>query len=197
MFEEANLAKLRGLGHDPPMAKKKSPTALLIIDMINTLDFPEGKSLLKHALPVAENIRKIKAKMKKKNVPVIYLNDHYGHWRDDLKAVYEYCSQDKFPGKKLSAILKPEDDDYFLLKPKHSGFYGTQLDLLLSDLGVKKLIITGVAGNICILFTVNDAYMREFQIHVPENAIASNSARDNQYALNQFREVFGIETKPL
>lgn len=179
------------------MAKKKNSTALLIIDMINTLDFPEGKALLKNALPVAENIRKLKAKLKKKNVPVIYLNDHYGHWRDDWKAVYDYCTDEKFIGKKLSEILRPDEDDYFLLKPKHSGFFGTQLDILLKDLGVKKLIMTGVAGNVCILFTVNDAHMREFEIHVPENGIASNTKRDNSYALNQFENVFGIETKPL
>lgn len=177
--------------------KKENSTALLIIDMINTLDFPEGKALLKHALPVAENIRKMKEKLKRKKIPVIYLNDHFGHWRDDWKNVFNYCTQRKFTGCKLSAMMRPDDDDYFLLKPKHSGFFGTQLDILLKDLGVKKLIITGLAGNVCILFTVNDAHMREFEIHVPENGIASNTKRDNTYALNQFRDVFGIETKPL
>lgn len=179
------------------MAQKSNTTALLIIDMINSLDFPEGESLLKHALPVARNILKIKNKLKKKRVPVIYLNDHYGHWRDDWEEVYNYCMQEKFQGSRLTKILRPEKDDYFLLKPKHSGFYGTQLDLLLKDLGVKKLIITGIAGNICILFTVNDAHMRDYKIHVPENAIASNTKSDNSYALRQFRDVFGIETKAL
>jgi len=177
--------------------KKKNSTALLVIDMINTLDFPEGKSLLRQALPVADNILKMKAKLKRKKVPVIYLNDHYGHWRDDWKSVFDHCTQEKFPGRTLSAKMRPDEDDYFLLKPKHSGFFGTQLDILLKDLGVKKLIITGVAGNICILFTVNDAHMRDFEIHVPENGIASNSKRDNTYALKQFRDVFDIETKPI
>lgn len=179
------------------MARKKSATALLIIDMINTLDFPEGKSLLKHALPVAKNILRMKKKLKKKKIPVIYLNDHYGHWRDDWKEVYEHCTQEKFLGKDLSPILEPEDDDYFLLKPKHSGFFGTQLDLLLTELGVKKIIVTGVAGNICILFTVNDAHMRGLKIHVPRNGIASNTKKDNDYALRQFRDVFGIETRAI
>lgn len=179
------------------MKKKKNSTALLIIDMINTLDFPEGKALLRHALPVAENILKMKKKLKKKGIPVIYLNDHYGHWRDDWKKVFEHCTEADCTGRKLSAMMKPEDDDYFLLKPKHSGFFGTQLDVLLKDLGVKKLIMTGLAGNVCVLFTANDAHMRDYEIHVPENGIASNTKRDNDYALNQLRDVFGIETKAL
>lgn len=179
------------------MRKKKSKTALLIIDMINTLDFKEGKSLLKEALPVAKNISEMKKKLKRRGVPVIYLNDFYEHWRSDWKKVYAHCTQEKFPGSKLSPILHPDDNDYFILKPKHSGFFNTYLDVLLNELGVEKLILTGIAGNICVLFTANDAYMRGFKVHVPKNGIASNTKKDNTYALKQLKDVFGIETAPI
>ncbi|MES2526487.1 MAG: isochorismatase family cysteine hydrolase [Bdellovibrionota bacterium] len=179
------------------MKKKKSKTALLIIDMINTLDFKDGNLLMKEAIPVAKNILKIKEGLKKKGIPVIYLNDFFMHWRSDWKKVYEHCTQEKFPGSKLSPILHPDSDDYFILKPKHSGFFNTYLDVLLEELGVEKLIMTGIAGNICVLFTANDAHMRGYKVHVPKNGIASNTKKDNHYALKQMKDVFGIETKPL
>ena len=168
--------------------------ALLIVDMINTLDFPEGKNLLRHALPVAETIQKYKMKLKKRAVPVIYVNDHFGNWRSSWEEVYNHCTQPEFLGAKLSHLLKPQDDDYFVLKPKHSGFYSTNLDVLLDDLKVDELILTGIAGNICVLFTANDAYMRGFKIHVPANCIASNSTKYNEYAIRQLHDVFKIRT---
>ena len=63
-------------------------------------------------------------------------------------------------GRSLVEALKPEEDDYFVLKPKHSGFFSTTLDILLDYLQAKMLILTGIAGNNCVLFTANDAYMR-------------------------------------
>ena len=65
------------------------------------------------------------------------------------------------------AICCSGEDDYFVLKPKHSGFYASSLDVLLKNLGAKKLIITGFAADICVLFTANDAYMRDFEVIVP------------------------------
>jgi nicotinamidase-related amidase len=173
-------------------SSKAKKTALLIIDMINTLDFPEGKQLLRHALPVARNIQALKQKFRSKNFPIIYVNDNYGIWKSDWLQVYEHCTQAQFLGAQLCPLIKPEDKDYFVLKPKHSGFFGTNLNLLLEELGVKKLVLTGIAGNICVLFTANDAYMRGFELHVPEDGIASNTKKDNDYALKQFRDVFGI-----
>lgn len=176
---------------------KTQKTALLIIDMINTLDFPEGKKLHRSALAVAKNILKLKSKLRKKKIPVIYVNDHYGHWRSSWQEVWEECSNPKHIGCDISTIVKPDEEDYFVLKPKHSGFFSTNLEVLLNDLGIKNLILTGIAGNICVLFTANDAYMRGYKIHVPKNCIASNTKADNDYALKQMRNVFGIDTKPM
>lgn len=172
-------------------------TALLIIDMINNLNFPEGKKLLTFSLPVARNIQKLKAKFKHQKRPVIYVNDNFGKWRASWEEVYEKCSGDKSLGAELCHMLRPEPDDYFILKPKHSGFYSTNLEILLKELKIQKLVITGIAGNICVLFTANDAHMRGYKIHVPKNCIASNSKTLNNFVVKQLSEVFGIETKPL
>lgn len=92
--------------------------------------------------------------------------------------------------------LQPMEDDYFLIKPKHSAFYGTALNTLLHHLSVKNLIITGIAGNICVLFTANDAYMREFNLMVPGDAIASVSEEDNLYALTMMKNVLKAKIDP-
>jgi nicotinamidase-related amidase len=93
-------------------------------------------------------------------------------------------------------LLKPEEDDYFVLKPKHSGFYSTNLDILLRYLAVKRVIITGIATNICVLFTANDAYMRDFELLVPSDCVAANQEADNRYALEQIRTVLKADIKP-
>lgn len=172
-------------------------TALLIIDMINKLDFPEGKRLLRSALPIAKNILKIKKKFNQRRLPVIYVNDNFGNWKSDWKDVYHACTQKDSLGRELGLLLEPTENDYFILKPMHSAFYSTNLDILLRDLKVKKLVITGIAGNICVLFTANDAHMRGYKIHVPQNCIASNSKTDNRYVIRQLSHVLNIKTSSL
>lgn len=172
----------------------KHTVALLIIDMLNTLEFPEWRSLLKSARPAARAICRLKARARRLKIPVIYVNDNFGQWRASWQDVFEACSLSN--GHELAKQLKPEAQDYFVLKPKHSGFYSTTLEVLLERLGSRTLILTGVAGNICVLFTANDAHMREYKVIVPEDCIASNTLKDNAFALEQLRDVFGIRTTP-
>jgi nicotinamidase-related amidase len=169
-------------------------TALLITDMINTLDFPGSENLLKTALPAAIKTARLKKRAKKANVPVLYVNDNFGQWRSDWAQVYEDCAAEKAKGKELARLLKPEDDDYFVLKPKHSGFFSTSLEVLLRQLKAKNLIVTGIAADICVLFTVHDAYMREYSIKVPSDCVAANTPQICRQALKQMREVFKIPT---
>src|SRR5947209_7067050 len=141
-------------------APDKSDMALLLIDVINDLEFPEGDQLLRYALPMAKQIAALKRRAKEEEVPAIFVNDNFGRWRSDFHAQVEHCLQDGVRGKPIVELLRPEKDDYFVLKPKHSGFFSTTLDTLLEYLGAKSVILTGVAANICVLFTANDAYMR-------------------------------------
>ena len=143
---------------------EKAPVALILIDVINDLAFAEGKVLLKHALPMAKRISALKNRARQSGIPSIYVNDNFGRWQSDFQKLIRHCLEDGVRGKPLATILRPEDDDYFVLKPKHSGFYSTTLELLLRALGVHTLILTGMAGNICVLFTANDAYMRDYTL---------------------------------
>lgn len=148
---------------------RHASVALLMIDVINDLNFPEADTFLKHGLAAAKRLAFLKEKCKAAGIPVIYVNDNFGIWRSDFKSVVKHCIAQGSKGSEISRMLQPEDDDYFVLKPKHSGFFSTTLDVLLEYLQVRTLIIGGFAGNICVLFTANDAYMREYRLFVPQD----------------------------
>jgi nicotinamidase-related amidase len=177
-------------------APDKADVALLLIDVINDLDFPEADDLLRHARPMAGRIAELKRRAKEADVPVIYVNDNFGRWRSDFKSHIEHCLHDGVRGRVLAELLPPAEDDYFVLKPKHSGFFSTTLDILLDYLQVKTVILTGIAGNICVLFTANDAYMRDFHLIVPSDCVASNTEEENRHALEQMQTVLKADTRP-
>ena len=147
-----------------------SDVALLLIDLISDFRFPCGETLLEHTRPVTHNVAALKRRAKQASIPCVYVNDNWGKWQSDFNKLVEHCLEDGMPGKPLVELLKPDEDDYFVLKPKHSGFFSTTLDLLLQYLGAHTLILTGVAGNICVLFTASDAYMRDYRLVIRPTA---------------------------
>ena len=176
-------------------APDKSEVALLLIDVINDLDFPEADQLLRYARPMARKILRLKQRAKKAGVPVVYVNDNFGRWRSDFRRQVLHCLREKSRGRDIVSLLRPDEDDYFVLKPKHSGFFSTTLDTLLRYLGVKKLILTGIAGNFCVLFTANDAYMRDYDLIVPSDCTVSNTAAENRQALALMRKFLKADTR--
>jgi nicotinamidase-related amidase len=174
----------------------ESPVVLLLIDVINGLDFPGNEEIVARAEPVARRIAALKHRAKAHGIPTIYVNDNFGRWRSDRSALLEHYLRADQPGHRMVELLQPEPDDYFVLKPKHSAFFSTTLDTLLAYLGARTLILTGVAGNICVFFSANDAYMRDFDLVVPEDCIASNTTRENEYALAQMRQILRADTTP-
>jgi nicotinamidase-related amidase len=177
-------------------APDKSRAALLLIDVINDFDFPEGDGLLRLALPVGKTIAELKKRAKAADIPCVYVNDNFGKWQSDFKKIVARCIADDAKGRDFVKLLVPDDADYFVLKPKHSGFYSTTLDLLLTHLNAKNLFLTGIAGNNCVLFTANDAYMRDFKVFVPEDCVVSNTEEENHYALKQMETVLKADTTP-
>lgn len=174
----------------------KADAALLLIDVINDLEFEGGEELLEHALPIAENIAALKKRARDAGIPTIYVNDNFGKWQSDFNQVLEHCLEEDVRGKPVVQILKPEEDDYFVLKPKHSGFFSTTLDTLLDYLKAKTLILTGLTGDICVLFTANDAYMRDFNLLIPSDCVASKHEEDNNHALELMQRVLKADTRP-
>ena len=175
-------------------APDKSKAALLLIDVINDFDFPEGEELLQLAVPVGKNIAAFKKRANDAGIPAVYVNDNFGRWQSDFKKIVSHCRNAR--GKDFVKMLLPDEEDYFVLKPKHSGFYSTSLHLLLTHLGAENLILTGIAGNNCVLFTANDAYMRDFKIFIPSDCVVSNTEEENLHALKQMETVLKADIAP-
>jgi len=174
----------------------RAGATLLLIDVINDFEFEGGDALLKLALPVGKNIANLKRLAKQAGIPAIYVNDNFGKWQSDLNKIVSHCLEDGVRGEPFVRLLLPDEDDYFVLKPKHSGFYCTSLDLLLEHLGAHNLILAGIAGNNCVLFTANDAYMRDFKLLVPSDCSASQIEEDNENALKQMEKVLKADIRP-
>ena len=174
----------------------ESGTVLLMIDVINDMEFEGGDELLKYALPVGQKLERLKRRAKKAGIPVIYVNDNFGKWQSDFRKQVAHCLEDGVRGEPLARLLAPDDDDYFVLKPKHSGFYSTTLDTLLVYLKAKTLILTGLTGDMCVLFTANDAYLRDFQLIIPSDCVASIDPEENHHALKQMQRVLKADIRP-
>ena len=177
-------------------APDSSPVALVLVDVINPLDFPEADLLLRFAVPAADRLAQLKKHARAAGVPVVYANDNFGRWRSDLSAVVERCQEPGCKGRPLVERLRPERDDYFVLKPKHSAFFATTMDTLLRYLGTRVVVLGGFATDICVLFTANDAYMRDLRLVVPSDGVASNESADRDAALALMRRVLKSQTPP-
>jgi nicotinamidase-related amidase len=173
-----------------------SDVAVLLIDWINHLEFPGADRLLPHALAAADATAGLKRRARAAGVPVVYVNDNFGRWRSDFTAVVDHCLHDGVRGRPLAERLRPGEEDYFVLKPKHSGFYSTALDLLLKHLEAHTLVLAGLTGDNCVLFTAADAYLRDYKLFVPSDCVASIDPDDNRQALAHMRRVLKAETGP-
>jgi nicotinamidase-related amidase len=169
--------------------------ALVLIDVINDFDFPRAEALLRYARPAARQIAALKDRAKRRHLPVIYANDNFGRWRSDFRQQIEHCMVSEGRAKRIVELLKPDDDDYFVLKPMHSAFFSTTLEVLLERLHVGRLILTGFAADICVLYTANDAYMRDFEVAVPSDCVASETMRQYRFALEHMAQRLRADTR--
>lgn len=168
--------------------------ALLIVDMISCWSFPDAEKLLPSAVAIAPSIAALKRRCARASVPVIYANDNLGRWRSDFANLVSMSLDCGGNAAAVTTALRPSANDYFILKPKHSAFYATPLALLLQDLRVHRLIICGVASDQCVMTTVADARMRDIDVVVPRDCVASQTTQRSAVALCQFAEVFKVKT---
>jgi nicotinamidase-related amidase len=169
--------------------------ALVLIDVINDFDFPLAEALLRYALPAAKRIAALKERARRARIPAIYANDNFGQWRSDFHQQIEHCLEKGGRGSQIVELLRPDDDDYFVLKPMHSGFFSTTLEVLLERLEAERLILVGFAADICVLYTANDAYMRGFKVAVPSDCVASETKRQCRFALEHMSKRLKADTK--
>jgi nicotinamidase-related amidase len=177
-------------------AQGTASVALLIIDMINDLAVPDATSLARTAERAAEAITRLREEARAADVPVIYVNDNFGEWHSDRERIIAHGLEGKHAGRDIAQRLRPDKDDYFIIKPQFSGFYATNLPVLLPKLGRSRLIITGVAADICVLFTAADAHMREYDLWVPADAVAGEHQQRTEWALEIMRNSMKADIRP-
>ncbi|MBV9946312.1 MAG: cysteine hydrolase [Myxococcales bacterium] len=170
--------------------------ALLLIDVINDMEFPGGDRLVRAAVPAAKEIAGLVRRARTARVPIIFANDNFGHWRSEFRTQLRHCLEDAVRGQPVAALLQPTFDDYFVLKPKHSAFFSTALEVLLHTLETRTLVMAGFAGDNCVLFTAHDAYMRDYHLVVPLDAVASEDATSNRWALAHMERFLKCDTRP-
>jgi nicotinamidase-related amidase len=184
------------MGKSPDLhgsAPDKSPVSLVLIDVINDMEFPGGEMLFPHALAAAGNIAKLKQRCRERGIPAIYANDNFGRWQADFSRLLDHCSDPSVRGHPIANLLRPAEDDYFVLKPKHSAFFSTSLNTLLDHLHTRTIIFTGFTADMCVQFSAIDAYMRDFRLVVPSDCVACLKPEYNQSALEQIRRVLNAQ----
>jgi nicotinamidase-related amidase len=175
------------MGHK--IVRHRSPVALLLVDVVNHFEFPDGEAILKNALQIAPRLARLKKRARDSNIPVVYVNDNFGQWRSDAGKLLAHCLRTDCAGKPFVEAIQPDEQDYCVLKPMHSAFFQTPLDLLLRHLGASSIILAGITTNSCILCTAHDANMREFKVTVVSDCCAARSAREHNEAIENIREM--------
>ena len=179
---------------DPTPPYDASDTALLLIDVINDFEFEDADQMFERTMEAARRIRDLADRARQAGLPIVYVNDNFGYWHESFDEIVTRCSREGARGKPLVDLLRPTEKDYFVLKPQYSGFFETSLSLLLNRLDVSRLILVGFSGNICILFTAGDAYMRGFDLTVPSDCTASLDPSKNNHAMALLRNVLDADT---
>jgi nicotinamidase-related amidase len=167
------------------------PVALLLIDVLTTFQFPDGDPTLRAALKIGEALARLKMRAREVKIPVLYVNDNYGDWRSEKEVLIGRCLEGK--GARFVKPLLPDSEDYFVLKPMHSAFYMTPLEVLLEHLQVETLILTGLTSNSCLTITAHDANMRGFDLYIPADCSCARTAQEHVQALNSLEAMAGAK----
>jgi nicotinamidase-related amidase len=173
-----------------------SRTVLSLVDFINTLDFDGASALAPAAAQAARATARLRRAMNRDGVRSIYANDNYGAWQSDFHDLWKRCSRAAGATGEMARALRPRQDHLTLLKPRHSAFYSTPLDLVLRELQCTRLILTGIAADSCVLFTAMDAYLRGYALWIPADCTAAESEESKRHALELMARVLKADIKP-
>jgi nicotinamidase-related amidase len=174
----------------------RSSAALLLVDVINDLDFPGNEEIVKISEILAKNIRALKRRCARAGIPAIYVADNRGRWQSDSANVIKTAMRRGAPGIELTKILKPAARDYIVLKPRHSAFYATPLQTILEYLGAKTLIIAGLATESCVMLAAGEAFVLDYQIIVPCDCVAGLNVSMHSNALRLMEENLHADIRP-
>lgn len=173
-----------------------SQRVLLLVDFITSLDFPGAEKLAPKALAAARATATLKQRLQAEGVPTIFANDNYGVWQSDFHSLVSTCLGLEGEAGEIARLLYPQADDITILKPRHSAFYASALDLLLTEIGARELVVCGLATDMCVQLTAADAFLREFKVWVPADCTAAEDDDAKQRALDYMANVLKCDVQP-
>lgn len=179
-----------------PAKVPRSPRVLVLIDYINPLNFPGAEKLARPALVAARATARLRDTLEAQKVAVVYANDNYGIWQSDFQSlVAQCCARDDISGE-IARLLAPRPRDVTLLKPRHSAFYCSALELLLKEMGARDLILAGLATDMCVQMTAADAFLRGFEgVWVPSDCTAAETPQAKASSLKYMRDVLKCDVR--
>ncbi len=186
----------RSVTRTPEDTLPGSRRVLLLVDFINPLSFDGAEDLAPGALEAARAAAAFKKRFCADGSRAIYVNDNFGQWRSDFRTLLSECRRQGGPAAQLARRLSPAKEDLMVLKPRHSGFHATPLELLLQTLGARELIVTGLSTDFCVMCTAMDAYVRGYKVWIPEDCTAAESPKRKHEALSWMREALKARISP-
>jgi nicotinamidase-related amidase len=180
-----------------PAKVPRSSRVLVIVDFINPLNFPGAEKLARPALTAARATARLRDALEAQKVTVVYANDNYGVWQSDFQSlVAQCCAREDISGE-IARLIAPRPRDVTLLKPRHSAFFCTALELLLKDMGTRELILAGLATDMCVQMTAADAFLRGFEgVWVPSDCTAAETPKAKSASLAYMRDVLKCDVRP-
>jgi nicotinamidase-related amidase len=198
MFAPTAAARRAKNGPMPltPARLPRSPRVLLLVDFINPFNFPGSEALAPAAVAAARAAAGLKERLAARGVATIYANDNYGVWQSDFHSLVSAClGLGGAPGE-IARLLYPQARDITILKPRHSAFYASPLELLLTEMHAKELVICGVATDMCVQITAGDAFLREYPCWVPSDCTAAESPHAKKTSLAYMASVLKCDVRP-
>ncbi|EHB53871.1 isochorismatase hydrolase [Mycolicibacterium rhodesiae JS60] len=170
-------------------------TALLVVDMLNAYRHPDAEELAGNVADIVEPLSELISRARDRDdVELIYVNDNYGDFTAEPSDLVRVALEGARPD--LVRPIAPEKGCRVMTKVRHSAFYATALDYLLSRLEVEKVILTGQVTEQCILYSALDAYVRHYAVVVPKDAVAHIDTHLGTAALAMMERNMGAEILP-
>ncbi|MCC2633997.1 MAG: isochorismatase (2,3 dihydro-2,3 dihydroxybenzoate synthase)-like protein [Ramlibacter sp.] len=179
-----------------PAKVPRSPRVLILVDFINPLNFPGAEKLAKPALAAARATARLRAALDRQKVAVVYANDNYGSWQSDFQALVAQCCEREDASGEIARLLAPRPTDITLLKPRHSAFYCTALELLLNDMGARELVLAGLSSDMCVQMTAADAFLRGYEgVWVPADCTAAETPQAKAASVRYMKDVLKCDVR--
>lgn len=179
-----------------PAKVPRSPRVLILVDFINPLNFPGAEKLAKPALAAARATVRLRAALDRQKVAVVYANDNYGSWQSDFQGLVAQCCEREDTSGEIARLLAPRPTDITLLKPRHSAFYCTALELLLAEMGARELVVAGLSTDMCVQMTAADAFLRGYEgVWVPADCTAAETPGAKSASVKYMKDVLKCDVR--